>query len=580
MAYEALKKDYEARQFRQQCNTLKSEYAAETTKIENLEQNIKALSVKLTQEETAELESIASADLVKGERYMCGLRYPSIVIMESLINVLSLFSKTETTGVRRKEGSHINKRLLTLGMLTDSNAAHIPYRDSKLTRLFQSSHSGHRRVCLICTVTPALSNTEETHNTLNFAHRSKHVEIKASQNKIIDEKSLIKKYQKEISSLKQTLQQLKRAGHVKLQSRLEEEEQAKLILRFEDRGKSDLTNLDELVYEKMVQNFVHVLAEEGRRLIAYLDDLYEDYKGNKMAVVQWLHKVDELGLDLPQSYNGREIFFSLSRQDLSIECIDGVATFDNEGVKPFDITQVKGYWNQNIHSFMASDVRIRPRKRLKILKLSMTTQKVPREIEVLSQDSGNRGMWFRRVVIKKHKDKLKVRCQDIKDALDESVNLKEWILSTRVADDDQLGIRHSGRMKIRPSRLPNKSDVSIANVGCIVDAWLHDGWCEGIVVHKESDDKIHVYFLGRNWLGTEIDEINYKQVKELIDAAGYYVDIDSSDRTIQNKVCCGNPSHMKEEDDQALKALEQEAEVVEITVDGQDDEEEHSIKNN
>ncbi|PWA96635.1 P-loop containing nucleoside triphosphate hydrolases superfamily protein [Artemisia annua] len=167
-------------------------------------------------------------------------------------------SKTETTGMRRKEGSYINKSLLTLGTviskLTDSKAAHIPYRDSKLTRLLQSSLSGHGRVSLICTVTPASSNTEETHNTLKFAHRSKHVEIKASQNKIIDEKSLIKKYQKEISSLKQELQQLKRgmkenqymlapnqedlvnmklqleAGQVKLQSRLEEEEQAKAAL--------------------------------------------------------------------------------------------------------------------------------------------------------------------------------------------------------------------------------------------------------------------------------------------------------------------------------------------------------------
>nr|GEU96345.1 reverse transcriptase domain-containing protein [Tanacetum cinerariifolium] len=71
----------------------------------------------------------------------------------------------------------------------------------------------------------------------------------------------------------------------------------------------------------------------------------------------------------------------------------------------------------------------------------------------------------------------------------------EWILSTRVVDDDQLGIRHSGKIKIRPSRFPNKSDVSIADVGCIMDSWLHDGWCEGIVVHKESDDKIYVYFL-------------------------------------------------------------------------------------
>ncbi|KAI3761088.1 hypothetical protein L1987_51495 [Smallanthus sonchifolius] len=167
-------------------------------------------------------------------------------------------SKTETTGVRRKEGSYINKSLLTLGTviskLTDGKSAHIPYRDSKLTRLLQSSLSGHGRVSLICTVTPASSNTEETHNTLKFAHRSKHVEIKASQNKIIDEKSLIKKYQKEISSLKQELQQLKRgmmensytmapnqedlvnmklqleAGQVQLQSRLEEEEQAKAAL--------------------------------------------------------------------------------------------------------------------------------------------------------------------------------------------------------------------------------------------------------------------------------------------------------------------------------------------------------------
>ncbi|CAN6275714.1 unnamed protein product [Urochloa humidicola] len=167
-------------------------------------------------------------------------------------------SKTETTGLRRKEGSYINKSLLTLGTviakLTDGKATHIPYRDSKLTRLLQSSLSGHGRISLICTVTPASSNSEETHNTLKFAHRSKHVEIKASQNKIIDEKSLIKKYQKEISSLKEELQQLRRgmmgngcilptdqedlvnlklqleAGQVKLQSRLEQEEEAKAAL--------------------------------------------------------------------------------------------------------------------------------------------------------------------------------------------------------------------------------------------------------------------------------------------------------------------------------------------------------------
>jgi centromeric protein E len=132
-------------------------------------------------------------------------------------------SKTEITGQRRKEGSSINKSLLTLGTviskLTDTKAAHIPYRDSKLTRLLQSTLSGHGRVSLICTITPASSTSEETHNTLKFAQRCKHVEIKASRNKIMDEKSLIKKYQKEISCLQEELTQLRHGNQDDLADR-------------------------------------------------------------------------------------------------------------------------------------------------------------------------------------------------------------------------------------------------------------------------------------------------------------------------------------------------------------------------
>ncbi|XP_057865553.2 kinesin-like protein KIN-7C, mitochondrial isoform X3 [Cryptomeria japonica] len=158
-------------------------------------------------------------------------------------------SKTDTTGIRRKEGSYINKSLLTLGTviskLSDRKPSHIPYRDSKLTRLLQSSLSGHGRVSVICTITPASSNMEETHNTLKFAQRAKRVELHAAPNRIIDEKSLIKKYQKQITSLKQELEQFKRGNlvptpqedlltlrqkEVKMQSRLEEQEQATAAL--------------------------------------------------------------------------------------------------------------------------------------------------------------------------------------------------------------------------------------------------------------------------------------------------------------------------------------------------------------
>ncbi|CAN6847004.1 unnamed protein product, partial [Brassica oleracea] len=156
-------------------------------------------------------------------------------------------SKAATSGLRRKEGSYINKSLLTLGTviskLTDRKASHVPFRDSKLTRLLQSSLSGHGRVSLICTVTPASSCTEETHNTLKFAHRAKHIEIQAAQNKIIDEKSLIKKYQNEIRQLKEELEELKQGikpvsrlkdisedNIVLLKQKLEEEEDAKAAL--------------------------------------------------------------------------------------------------------------------------------------------------------------------------------------------------------------------------------------------------------------------------------------------------------------------------------------------------------------
>ncbi|XP_010271503.1 PREDICTED: kinesin-like protein KIN-7D, mitochondrial [Nelumbo nucifera] len=184
-----------------------------------------------------------------------GDEYDGVIF--SQLNLIDLAgsesSKTETTGLRRKEGSYINKSLLTLGTvigkLSEGKASHVPYRDSKLTRLLQSSLSGHGHVSLICTVTPASSSMEETHNTVKFASRAKRVEIFASRNRIIDEKSLIKKYQREISSLKQELDQLKKGmlagvnheeilslrqqleeGQVKMQSRLEEEEEAKAAL--------------------------------------------------------------------------------------------------------------------------------------------------------------------------------------------------------------------------------------------------------------------------------------------------------------------------------------------------------------
>ncbi|GIL69900.1 hypothetical protein Vretifemale_660, partial [Volvox reticuliferus] len=91
-------------------------------------------------------------------------------------------AKTGAEGDRLKESSCINKSLLALGevvfKLSEGALAagsHIPYRDSKLTRILKPSLGGNAKTMIICTINPAARHTEESHRTLRFACRAKRV---------------------------------------------------------------------------------------------------------------------------------------------------------------------------------------------------------------------------------------------------------------------------------------------------------------------------------------------------------------------------------------------------------------------
>ncbi|CAM6072154.1 unnamed protein product [Sphagnum tenellum] len=121
-------------------------------------------------------------------------------------------SQTHADGARLKEGAHINRSLLTLSTCirklsagSKTKGAHIPYRDSKLTRILQHSLGGNARTAIICTMSPAHSHVEQSRNTLSFATRAKEVTNTAHINMVVSDKVLVKQLQKEVARLEAEL---------------------------------------------------------------------------------------------------------------------------------------------------------------------------------------------------------------------------------------------------------------------------------------------------------------------------------------------------------------------------------------
>ena len=121
--------------------------------------------------------------------------------------------KTQAEGVRLKEATKINLSLSALGNVIEAlvanasgKARHIPYRDSKLTRLLQDSLGGNTKTVMIAAVSPADYNFDETLSTLRYANRAKNIKNKPKVNE--DPKdALLKEYQDEIKRLKMILEE-------------------------------------------------------------------------------------------------------------------------------------------------------------------------------------------------------------------------------------------------------------------------------------------------------------------------------------------------------------------------------------
>ncbi|KAJ8355502.1 hypothetical protein SKAU_G00182960 [Synaphobranchus kaupii] len=117
-------------------------------------------------------------------------------------------SKTGVQGDRLKEATKINLSLSALGnvisALVDGKSTHVPYRDSKLTRLLQDSLGGNAKTIMVAALGPSSYSYEETLTTLRYANRAKNIKNKPRVNE--DPKdALLREFQEEIARLKAQL---------------------------------------------------------------------------------------------------------------------------------------------------------------------------------------------------------------------------------------------------------------------------------------------------------------------------------------------------------------------------------------
>lgn len=132
---------------------------------------------------------------------------------------------TGCTGVRFKEGSNINKSLLALGNCINALAdglRHIPFRDSKLTRLLKDSLGGNCQTVMIANISPAHHTIEDTHNTLKYATRAKTIKFQIKRN-VVSVELHVSHYIKMVEDLQAETERQKKEIQV-LKKQLEESE--------------------------------------------------------------------------------------------------------------------------------------------------------------------------------------------------------------------------------------------------------------------------------------------------------------------------------------------------------------------
>ena len=240
---------------------------------------------------------------------------------------------------RAAEAGLINKSLLTLGRVINAlvdKGPHIPYRESKLTRLLQDSLGGRTKTCIIATISPARSNLEETISTLDYAFRAKNIRNKPQINQPVTKKTLLREYTAEIQQLKSELIATRQRNGVYLSNdhyeQITVESESRRILSEEQRAKIETveTNLRNKVQDLFnLTNNLAILKKDHTTTSQQLDDINDVLRQTEIVLAETKQNLEEEAL-LRKAHEATEEELSkqgttlISAMDKTVEDVSGL----------------------------------------------------------------------------------------------------------------------------------------------------------------------------------------------------------------------------------------------------------------
>nr|CAD7576999.1 unnamed protein product [Timema californicum] len=208
-------------------------------------------------------------------------------------------SKTGASGARLKEASKINLSLSALGnvisALVDGKTTHIPYRDSKLTRILQDSLGGNSKTVMVANIGPASYNYDESLTTLRYANRAKNIKNKPRVNE--DPKdALLRQYQQEIARLKVLLAEKHKIVEMRAQAQNQKKERESKKTQPTPDIPSDIT--EEELKRKIMNGEIIISPEIILFIFQMNQKLIEEIERKKQEVIRERKETEKLQAQL------------------------------------------------------------------------------------------------------------------------------------------------------------------------------------------------------------------------------------------------------------------------------------------